>query len=152
MMVSDFIAERLVRLGIAHVFGVGGANIEDMFAAVQRRRPKIRMVLSKHEHAAGSAADAYARLTGGIGVVLATSGGGAMNLVHAIAEAHASRVPLLAIVGEPPTDVQGAGAFQDTSGQGGAIDAAAVFRAVSTWCARVARGDDVPRLFAEAVD
>jgi acetolactate synthase-1/2/3 large subunit len=75
-----------------------------------------------------------------------------MNLVHAMAEAHASRVPLLAIVGEPPTEVQGAGAFQDTSGQGGAVDAAAVFRAVSTWCARVARGDDVPRLFAEALD
>jgi acetolactate synthase-1/2/3 large subunit len=109
-------------------------------------------VLNKHEHAAGTAADAYARLTGGLGVVLATSGGGAMNLVHAIAEARASRVPLLAIVGEPPTEVQGAGAFQDTSGQGGAIDAAAVFRAVSTWCVRVARGDDVPRLFAEALD
>jgi acetolactate synthase-1/2/3 large subunit len=150
MIVADFIAEGIERSGIRHVFGVGGANIEDMFAAVQRRRPTMRAVLSKHEHAAGTAADAYARLTGGIGVVLATSGGGAMNLVHAIAEARASRVPLLAIVGEPPTEVQGAGAFQDTSGQRGALDAAAVFRAVST-CTRVARADDMPRLLAEAL-
>jgi acetolactate synthase-1/2/3 large subunit len=152
MIVADFIAERLVRAGIRHVFGVGGANIEDTFAAVQRRRPAIRAVLGKHEHAAGTAADAYARLTGGIGVVLVTSGGGAMNLVHALAEARASRVPLLAIVGEPPTEVQGMGAFQDTSGRGGAVDAAAVFRAVSVWCARVERPDDVPLLLADALD
>jgi acetolactate synthase-1/2/3 large subunit len=90
-------------------------------------------------------------LTGGLGVVLATSGGGTMNLVHSIAEACASRVPLLAIVGEPPTEVQGAGAFQDTSGRCGALDAAAVFRAVSTSCARVACADDVPRLLADAL-
>jgi acetolactate synthase-1/2/3 large subunit len=112
----------------------------------------MRAVLNKHEHAAGSAADAYARLTGGLGVVLATSGGGAMNLVHAIAEARASRVPLLAIVGEPPTEVQGVGAFQDTSGHGGSVDAAAVFGAAATWCDRVARADDVPRLLADALD
>src|SRR5437868_6972935 len=101
MNVSDFIATRLVALGIKHVFGVGGANIEDMFAAVQRRRPQIRMVLGKHEHAVGTAADAYARLTGGLGVVFVTSGGGAMNLLHTVAEARASAVSLLAIVGEP---------------------------------------------------
>src|SRR5689334_631702 len=152
MIVADFIAQSIERKRVRHVFGVGGANIEDMFSAVQRRRPDIRAVLNKHEHAAGSAADAYARLTGGLGVVFVTSGGGAMNLVHSIAEARASRVPLLAIVGEPPTDVQGAGAFQDTSGRGGAVDAAAVFRAVSSWCARVVRADDVPRLLADAFD
>jgi len=83
MKISDFIADRLLELGVRHVFGVGGANIEDMFAAVQRRRPLIRMVLSKHEHAAGTAADAHPRVTGNLGVVFATSGGGAMNLVHA---------------------------------------------------------------------
>lgn len=151
MIVSDYIADRLVALGIAHVFGVGGANIEDTFAAIQRRRPRIRAVLGKHEHAAGTAADAYARLTGGLGVVLVTSGGAAMNLVHSLAEARASGVPVLAIVGEPPTEVQGVGAFQDTSGRGGAIDAAAVFSAVSVWCARVERPRDVPRLLAEAI-
>lgn len=152
MSVADFIADRLVRAGVRHVFGVGGANIEDIFAAVQRRRPDIRAVLGKHEHASGSAADAYARLTGGLGVVLATSGGGAMNLVHAVAEARASRVPLLAIVGEPPTEVQGLGAFQDTSGRNGAVDAAAVFKAVSVWCARVERVADVPQLISDALD
>ena len=143
MIVADYIAEELARDGVRYVFGVGGANIEDMFAAVQRRRPGLQAVLGKHEHAAGTAADAYARISGGLGVVMVTSGGGAMNLVHALAEARASRVPLLAIVGEPPTDLQGRGAFQDTSGRGGAVDAAEVFRAVSVFCARLEAPDQI---------
>jgi acetolactate synthase-1/2/3 large subunit len=57
---------------------------------------------------------------------------------------------LLAIVGEPPTEVQGNGAFQDTSGRGGAVDGAAVFRAVSSFCARVERASDVPQLLEDA--
>jgi acetolactate synthase-1/2/3 large subunit len=152
MNVAELIADAIVALGVRHVFGVGGANIEDVFSAVQRRQPETQVVLNKHEHAAGTAADAYARLTGGVGVVLVTSGGGAMNLVHALAEAYASRVPLLAIVGEPPTELQGAGAFQDTSGKSGSVDAAAVFRGVTQFCARVEQAADAPGLLATALD
>jgi acetolactate synthase-1/2/3 large subunit len=151
MLAADFIAEQLVLLGVRHVFGVGGANIEDLFVAMQRRRPSIAAVLCKHEHGAGTAADGYARITGGLGVVLATSGGGAMNLVHALAEARASHVPLLALVGEPPTELQGHGAFQDTSGRGGLVDARAVYAAVTKFAARVEDVDALPGLFAEAV-
>ena len=138
---AEFIADTLVKVGVRHVFGVGGANIEDVFLALQRRRPRIAAVLNKHEHAAGTAADAYARISGGLGVVLATSGGGALNLVHSLGEARASRVPVLAIVGEPPTALQGAGAFQDTSGKG-PVDAARVFGAVAKSCARVEQPAD----------
>ncbi|HWP08102.1 MAG TPA: thiamine pyrophosphate-binding protein [Polyangiaceae bacterium] len=151
MLAADFIAERLVALGIRHVFGVGGANIEDLFVAVQRRRPAIAAVLCKHEHGAGTAADGYARITGRLGVVLVTSGGGAMNLVHALAEARASHVPLLALVGEPPTELQGRGAFQDTSGRGGLVDARAVYAAVTKFAARVEDVGALPELLAEAI-
>lgn len=51
MIAADFIADQLSKRGVRQVFGVGGANIEDLFAAVQRQRPAIRMVLGKHEHA-----------------------------------------------------------------------------------------------------
>ena len=136
MNTAEQIAAWLEQRGVHHVFGVGGANIEDVFVAVQARRPGIQAVLAKHEHSAGTAADAYAGVRGGIGVVLTTSGGGAMNLVSALAESYASRVPILAIVGEPPTGLQGAGAFQDTSGRAGTVDAAIVFAAVSRWCER----------------
>lgn len=150
VLVADHLAESIASFGVRDAFGVGGANIEDLFAAVQRQRPRLRAVLAKHEHAAGTAADAYARLTGGLGVVMTTSGGGAMNVVHALAEARASRVPLLALIGEPPRDLQGQGAFQDTSGRGGAVDAAEVFRAVSVFCARPATPDELPAALAAA--
>lgn len=152
MLVADFIADRLVTLGIRHVFGVGGANIEDLFVAVQRRRPALTAVLCKHEHGAGTAADGYARITGGLGVVLVTSGGGAMNLVHALAEARASHVPLLALVGEPPTELQGRGAFQDTSERGGLVDARAVYGAVTKRAARVEDVTALPELLAGAIE
>lgn len=147
---AQWIVERLIAQGVRHVFGVGGANIEDVFAAVQRRRPVIRAVLCKHEHGAGSAADGYARIGGGLGVALATSGGGALNLVHAMAEAKASRVPVLAIIGDPPSALHGRGAFQDTSGRG-SVDALAVHRAASVWCRRAAKAEEIPTLVAEAI-
>lgn len=151
MRVADWLAERFIALGVRHVFGVGGANIEDLFAAVQRRRPEIRAVLDKHEHAAGTAADAYARLRG-LGIVMVTSGGGAMNLVHSLAEARASRVPVIAVVGEPPTELQGRGAFQDSSGKGGTVDALALFKAAAQYAARAESAADLPGLFDRALE
>jgi acetolactate synthase-1/2/3 large subunit len=147
--VADFIAGELIALGARHAFGVGGANIEDVFVAIQARRPAITAILCKHEHGAGTAADAYSRIGRGLGVVLATSGGGALNLTHSLGEARASQVPLLAIVGDPPRSLQGAGAFQDTSGKG-TVDAARVLGAVAKWCRRVERPGEVPELLAEA--
>ena len=68
---------------------------------------------------------------------MVTSGGGAMNLVHSLAEGSASRVRWLALVGEPPRDQQGQGAFQDTSGRAGSVDALAVYRALTPDCVRL---------------
>ncbi len=147
--IAELIASELIRLGVRHAFGVGGANIEDVFVAIQAQRPAISAVLCKHEHGAGTAADAYSRIGRGLGVVLATSGGGALNLTHSLGEARASRVPVLAIVGEPPRPLQGAGAFQDTSAKG-TVDAARVLGAVTKWCRRVEHPNEVPELLAEA--
>jgi len=149
--VADFMARELEALGVEHVFGVGGANIEDLFAAIQRRRPALRAVLTKHEHGAGTAADAYARIGRRLGVVIATSGGGTLNLVQALGEARASGVPLLAIVGEPPSELQGRGAFQDSSAQSGAVDAAVTLGSVAKYAARVEDPRDAPRLLSLAV-
>jgi len=56
---AQVIASSIESLGVEHVFGVGGANIEDLFLAVQQRRPRLTAILAKHEHAAGTAADAW---------------------------------------------------------------------------------------------
>jgi acetolactate synthase-1/2/3 large subunit len=151
MLAVQFIVDELIALGVEHVFGVGGANIEDLFSAVQRRRPAIRAILGKHEHAAGTAADAYARIRG-LGVVMATSGGGALNLVHALAEARTSGDRVLAVIGEPPTDLQGNGAFQDTSGKGGSVDVRPVFEAAAGCCWRLEHAEDLPRIWCQALD
>lgn len=149
---AELIATRLLRHGVRAVFGVGGANIEDLFLAVQRHRPELRVTLCKHEHNAGTAADAAARLSGGVGVVMATSGGGTMNLVPALAEAYASRVPVVALVGEPPRALQGRGAFQDSSGKGGTVDAQRVLGAVSRSCVRAETAESLAGLVDDAIE
>ena len=75
-------------------------------------------------------ADGYSRAGNGLGVVAATSGGASLNLVAGLGESLASRVPVLALVGQPPTGMDGLGSFQDTSGRNGALDAEALFGGV----------------------
>ncbi|MFG2864957.1 thiamine pyrophosphate-binding protein [Streptomyces sioyaensis] len=146
----DHLVAELASAGVTHVFGVGGANIEDLYDAVHRCGT-VRGVVAKHEFSAVTMADGYARTTGRIGVVAATSGGGAMNLVPGLAEAHASRVPVLALVGQPPTGQEGRGAFQDSSGKAGSFDAREVFDPVSRFCARVDDADSLVQLLPRAV-
>ncbi|MEZ0090952.1 thiamine pyrophosphate-binding protein [Streptacidiphilus sp. EB129] len=150
--VADYLIQSLGELGTRHLFGVGGANIEDLYDATAHSLGAVTGILAKHEFGASSMADGYSRSSNRLGLVVATSGGGAMNLVPGLAEAHASRVPLLALVGEPPTALHGRGAFQDTSGLGGSFDAQILFATVSRLCARVSEPAAVPELLARAVD
>ena len=151
--VVDHIVEHLAAIGIDHIFGVDGANIEDLYDAAHFR-PGITAVLAKHEFSAATMADGYSRSGAGLGVVAATSGGGALNLVAGLGEALASRVPVLALVGQTPTPMDGRGSFQDTSGRNGSLDAEAVFSAVSLSCERVLNPADIvtalPRAIAAA--
>ncbi|HEU4363365.1 MAG TPA: thiamine pyrophosphate-binding protein [Mycobacterium sp.] len=134
--VVDHIVGYLARIGVDHIFGVGGANIEDVFDAAHFRSD-IEAVLAKHEFSAATMADGYSRSGAGLGVVAATSGGGSLNIVPGLGESLASRVPVLALVGQPPTTMDGQGSFQDTSGRNGSLDAEALFSAVSVFCRRV---------------
>ncbi|GAB2523169.1 thiamine pyrophosphate-binding protein [Nocardia heshunensis] len=149
--VVDHLVKAVSTLGVGHIFGVGGANIEDLYDAAFEQRELITAVVAKHEFAAATMADGYARSTAGLGVVCATSGGGAVNLVAGLAEAFASRVPVLALIGQPPTVLEGKGAFQDSSGQAGAFDAVALFTPISHYCARVEAPADLPAHLTHAV-
>jgi len=140
--VVDYIVKHLVRRGIRHVFGVDGANIEDLYDAAHSC-PDITAVVAKHEFSAAAMANAYGRTVAGIGVVAATSGGGALNTIPGLGESLASRVPVLALIGQPPTTSDGRGAFQDTSGVNGALDGTALFSAVSVSCQRVPTPADI---------
>lgn len=149
--VVDYLVRTMPELDVRHIFGVDGANIEDLYDAIFEAGGAVTGVVAKHEFSAATMADGYARSTGGLGVVAATSGGGAMNLVAGLAESYASRVPVLALIGQPPTTLEGHGAFQDSSGQAGAIDAVRLFSTISRYCARVAHPAELPERLARAL-
>ena len=148
--VVDHIVGRLATLGVGHIFGVDGANIEDLYDAAHFQRG-ITAVLAKHEFSAAAMADGYSRSGAGLGVVAATSGGGALNLVAGLGESLASRVPVLALIGQTATTMDGRGSFQDTSGRNGSLDAEAVFSAVSLSCERVLAPADIVAALSRAI-
>ena len=148
--VVDHIVAYLAANGIDYLFGVDGANIEDLYDAAFFR-DDITAVLAKHEFSAATMADGYSRSGAGLGVVVATSGGGCLNTVPGLGEAFASRVPVLALIGQPPTTLDGRGSFQDTSGRNGALNAEALFAEVSVYCRRVLRPQDILTALPEAI-
>jgi acetolactate synthase-1/2/3 large subunit len=148
--VVDHIVKYLAASGVDYIFGVDGANIEDLYDAAFFR-DDITAVLAKHEFSAATMADGYSRSGAGLGVVAATSGGGCLNTVPGLGEAFASRVPVLALIGQPPTTLDGRGSFQDTSGRNGALNAEALFSAVSVFCRRVMRPEDIVSALPEAI-
>ncbi|MGE4363172.1 MAG: thiamine pyrophosphate-binding protein [Mycolicibacterium sp.] len=148
--VVDHIVGTLAAHGVRHIFGVDGANIEDLYDAAYFD-DVVTAVLAKHEFSAAAMADGYSRSGAGLGVVAATSGGGCLNTVAALGESLASRVPVLALIGQAPTGLDGRGAFQDTSGVNGALDALALFSAVSVYCRRITRAEDVRTALPQAL-
>jgi acetolactate synthase I/II/III large subunit len=148
--VVDHIVEHLARTRVDYIFGVDGANIEDLYDAAYFRSD-VTAVLAKHEFSAAAMADGYSRSGAGLGVVAATSGGGALNLVPGLGESLASRVPVLALVGQPATTMDGRGSFQDTSGRNGSLNAQALFSAVSVYCRRVLKPADIVSALPDAL-
>lgn len=148
--VVDHIVGYLAATGVEYIFGVDGANIEDVYDAAYFR-DDITAVLAKHEFSAATMAEGFSRSGSGLGVVAATSGGGCLNTVAGLGEAFASRVPVLALIGQPPTSLDGRGAFQDTSGRNGALNGEALFSAVSVFCRRVTAPEDIVSALPEAI-
>ena len=133
---ADALVETLKALDVAAVFGVSGANIEHLHDAVARRGAgRLDAILTKSEIGAAFMADGRARATGRLAVCCATSGGGMMNLAVGLAESFASQVPVLAVVGQAPDTLNGQGAFQDSSGAAGTVNAHMLFSALSRYVA-----------------
>jgi acetolactate synthase-1/2/3 large subunit len=148
--VVDHIVAYLAASGVEYIFGVDGANIEDVYDAAHFC-DGITAVLAKHEFSAATMADGFSRSGAGLGVVAATSGGGCLNTVAGLGEALASRVPVLALIGQPPTTLDGRGAFQDTSGRNGALNGEALFSAVSVFCRRISAPEEIATALPQAI-
>jgi len=110
--VVDHAARVLRELGVSKVFGITGGSIMGFFDALALE--DIEIIMFRHEQGAAHAADAYGRITRRPGVVMATSGPGATNLVTGIANAYFDSSPVMAVTGQVPTSVFGRDAFQET--------------------------------------
>ena len=110
---SQLVAEVLLAHGVDTVFGYPGGAALNMYDTLYMYRDRIRHVMSAHEQGASHAADGYSRATGKTGVVLATSGPGATNLVTGLATAYMDSIPMIAITCNVPDSLIGRDAFQE---------------------------------------
>ena len=110
---SQIFVEVLVEQGVDTLFGYPGGAILNLYDELYKNSDRIRHVLTAHEQGASHAADGYARATGRTGVVLATSGPGATNLVTGIATAYMDSVPMVAFTGNVATSMLGKDSFQE---------------------------------------
>lgn len=139
-------AQALIRsledLGVKDVFGIPGGAILPVYDAITDD-VSFRFVLTRHEQAAGHAAEGYAIVTGEVGVCIVTSGPGATNMVTAIADATMDSVPLLVITGQVGVDAIGTDAFQEA-------DIVGITYPIAKHSFLVTRAQDIPRVLTEA--
>lgn len=135
--------EALVREGVSVMFGYPGGAVLPIYDVL--REYPLRHILVRHEQGAAHAADGYSRATGGVGVALATSGPGAINLVTGLATAMMDSVPMVAITGNVPRAMLGKDAFQET-------DIVGIALPVTKYAAVVMDTDEIPLAIAEAFE
>lgn len=110
---AEILTEVLIEQGVDTIFGYPGGAVLNIYDTLYKNQDRISHILTAHEQGASHAADGYARATGKTGVVLATSGPGATNLVTGIATAYMDSIPMVAITGNVGTSLLGRDSFQE---------------------------------------
>ena len=141
MKASDLFVKALEAEGVEYVFGIPGEENLDLLESL--RNSGIRLILTRHEQGAGFIAATYGRLTGKVGVCLATLGPGATNLVTPAAYAQLGAMPMLLITGQKPIKTSKQGRFQ-------VIDVVDMMRPITKYTAQVVSGDRIPSIVREA--
>jgi acetolactate synthase-1/2/3 large subunit len=140
---AQVLVESLVRHGVDTVFAYPGGASMPMHQALTQYRDRVRTILPRHEQGGVFAAEGYARVTGRPGVVMSTSGPGALNLVTGLADAKLDSLPIVAITGQVPSKVIGTDAFQETP-------MVEVCRAITKHHYLVQNARDIARIVKEA--
>lgn len=110
---AQIVVKSLIEQGVTDVFGYPGGQVINIYDALYEYKEQINHVLTAHEQGAAHAADGYSRVTGKVGVCIATSGPGATNLVTGIATAMLDSIPMVAITGNVPCSLIGKDSFQE---------------------------------------
>jgi acetolactate synthase-1/2/3 large subunit len=150
MKVCDYISDFLDRAQVTHAFGVSGANIEELFESLHSHN-KTKVVLAKTEYSAANMAIGSYLSSKHPAVVLTTSGPGVLNTIPVLAEAYASRIPMLLISGSVPQSLEGMGAFQDTSGKGESFDLMKLLTPCTGYQIKIEDEKEVPNALEEAL-
>ena len=141
MKASDLMIKCLEEEGVEYIFGIPGEENLDFLDSLSRS--KIKLILTRHEQAAGFMAATYGRLTGKTGVCLSTLGPGATNFVTAAAYAQLGGMPILMITGQKPIKHSKQGQFQ-------IINVVDMMRPITKYTRQIVSGDNIPSQVREA--
>ena len=139
---AEAVVRSLEELGVEVIFGIPGGAVLPVYDPLFDSE-KLRHVLVRHEQGAGHAASGYAHANGRVGVMIATSGPGATNLVTPLADAQMDSVPVVAITGQVGRSLIGTDAFQEA-------DITGMTMPITKHNFLIRNGDDIPRMIAEA--
>ncbi|MDD4974702.1 MAG: thiamine pyrophosphate-binding protein [Bacteriovorax sp.] len=151
MKVSDYISEYLAYKELSHVFGMSGANIEDLYTSIYKKNT-TSIILAKNEYNATTMAIGCYLATRKISVVMTTSGPGVLNTIPVLAEAYTSKIPLVLISGIVPEAMEGLGAFQDTSGLGGTLNVLEMLKQCTCYQKKIQDEKSIPEALDKAFE
>ncbi|MEY8021727.1 biosynthetic-type acetolactate synthase large subunit [Muriicola sp. SD30] len=140
---AEAIIHCLLAEGVDLIYGYPGGAIMPVYDELYKFQDKLTHILTRHEQGATHAAQGYARVSGKVGVAMATSGPGATNLVTGLADAQIDSTPMVCITGQVPRHLLGSDAFQET-------DIIGISTPVTKWNYQVTRAEEIPGIMAKA--
>ena len=140
---SEAVIKCLLEEGANIIYGYPGGAIMPVYDELYKYQDKIYHVLTRHEQGATHSAQGFARISGKVGVAIATSGPGATNLVTGLADAQIDSTPLVCITGQVSSHLLGSDAFQET-------DIIGISTPITKWNYQITKASEIPEIFAKA--
>ncbi|RKR13213.1 acetolactate synthase large subunit [Maribacter vaceletii] len=140
---AEAIIHCLLEEGVDLIYGYPGGAIMPVYDELYKFQDKLTHILARHEQGATHAAQGYARVTGKVGVAMATSGPGATNLVTGIADAQIDSTPMVCVTGQVFRHLLGSDAFQET-------DIIGISTPVTKWNYQITKASEIPEIMAKA--
>ncbi|MCX2837569.1 biosynthetic-type acetolactate synthase large subunit [Salinimicrobium sp. MT39] len=140
---AEAVIKSLLAEGVEVMYGYPGGAIMPVYDEIFKYKGQIEHVLTRHEQGAAHAAQGYARVTGKVGVAIATSGPGATNLITGIADAHIDSTPMVCITGQVGSHLLGSDAFQE-------IDIVGLSTPITKWNYQITKASEIPEVLARA--
>ncbi|MEM1002261.1 MAG: thiamine pyrophosphate-binding protein, partial [Bacteroidota bacterium] len=140
---SEALVRCLLEEGVKVLYGYPGGAIMPVYDELYKYQDQIHHVLTRHEQGATHAAQGYARISGEVGVAIATSGPGATNLITGIADAQIDSTPMVCITGQVPSHLLGSDAFQET-------DIVGISTPITKWNHQITEASEIPEVIAKA--